>query len=89
MMMRSFTGPIRVLWLAVVFIANWWMNLEAQTTSENSHAALERETFALINEYRKSSDLPILTWDEEIAKIGARSQQGHGAGRRRFRSRGF
>jgi uncharacterized protein YkwD len=29
--------------------------------------ALERETFALVNQYRQASDLPLLAWDNAIA----------------------
>ncbi len=31
--------------------------------------ALERETFDLINKYRKAQDMPILQWDDTIAKV--------------------
>lgn len=39
----------------------------ASTASDNS--VLERETFALINQYRKADDLPVFAWDADIAKV--------------------
>jgi uncharacterized protein YkwD len=40
----------------------------SQTSGPDYRAKIEKETFLLINQYRKSSDLPALAWNETIAK---------------------
>jgi uncharacterized protein YkwD len=41
----------------------------AQTPLDSATLELERETFALINQYRKAHDFPPLAWSAEIAKV--------------------
>jgi uncharacterized protein YkwD len=68
--MTSLFSPIRFVALGIALAC--LPNIKAQTTEEtapaSSRSSLERATFALINEYRKSSDLPVLAWSDEIAK---------------------
>jgi uncharacterized protein YkwD len=63
------------------------MKIEAQAASDNS--SLEKETFALINQYRQSSDLPAFTWSDEIAKTARRHSRDMARGDVDFGHEGF
>ena len=66
--MTLLSDSIRALTLCAVFLGSAWVCGEAQAAPDNPHSSLERETFALINDYRQSNDLPVFTWSDEIAK---------------------
>jgi uncharacterized protein YkwD len=52
-------------------------------------SAVEQETFSLINQYRKKSGLPVLTWDDEIAKAARGHSMDMAAGDVDFGHDGF
>ena len=50
---------------------------------------VERETFSLVNQYRKASDLPPLAWDGEIAKAARAHSRDMATGEVDFGHDGF
>jgi uncharacterized protein YkwD len=61
--------------------------LPAPGTKES--AELERETFALINHYRKENELPVLGWDPDIAKVARGHSRDMATGEVGFGHEGF
>ena len=51
--------------------------------------AVEKEAFALVNQYRKSSQLPLLTWDEKIARVACGHSKDMATGEVDFGHDGF
>ncbi len=60
----------------------------ANTTAE-LHLELERETFALINQYRLESHLPVFVWNAEIARVARAHSQDMATGDVDFGHDGF
>jgi uncharacterized protein YkwD len=62
--------PIQLL-LSIAFLAIVSSNRAgAQPASGSDYCSgLEREVFSLVNQYRKTSDLPLLQWDDGIAHV--------------------
>jgi uncharacterized protein YkwD len=60
----------------------------AETQGEK-HMALERQVFALINEYRQGQDLPALTWNDAIAAAARGHSRDMAEGRVDFGHEGF
>jgi uncharacterized protein YkwD len=50
---------------------------------------LERETFALVNDYRRANGLPSLAWDDEIARIARLHSRDMASGEVDFGHAGF
>jgi uncharacterized protein YkwD len=59
-----------------------------QTRGEK-HMALERQVFALINEYRQDQELPALTWNDAIADTARGHSRDMAEGRVDFGHEGF
>jgi len=54
--------------LSVFFwVLAFFSSAQAQQSADTKE--VERETFSLINQYRKANDLPLLAWDGEIARV--------------------
>jgi uncharacterized protein YkwD len=66
----------RLFPLVAILVLAAFSGAEAQRTSDSTsetsgpdfRGKVEKETFILVNQYRKASDLPPLTWDGAIAK---------------------
>jgi uncharacterized protein YkwD len=58
-------------------------------TKGEKHMALERQVFALINEYRQDQDLPALTWNDAIADAARGHSRDMAEGRVDFGHEGF
>jgi uncharacterized protein YkwD len=76
--MSRFGFFTRLFVVAVVLIASFSLQAKAQQTSFTQAASkqtggdstsLEKETFSLINEYRKAHDLPVLKWSDQIVQV--------------------
>jgi uncharacterized protein YkwD len=71
--------------------------VEAQQTHDSASAAsgadyrngVEQQTFFLVNQYRKSSELPLLVWDGEIAKVARAHSKDMATGEVDFGHDGF
>jgi uncharacterized protein YkwD len=87
----------RFLLLLVFFAFSAFLRVEAQqthaSTSETSgpdfRSELEKETFILVNDYRKSNQLPLLTWDDQIAKVARAHSKDMATGEVDFGHEGF
>jgi uncharacterized protein YkwD len=69
--MSGIQAGARFLFLLAFVFAGFGC-FRARAASETGGAkyrdAVEQETFSLINQYRKTNRLPVLTWDNEIAR---------------------
>jgi uncharacterized protein YkwD len=82
--------------LAFLVLAAFF-RVEAQQTRDSASAAsgadyrsgVEQETFSLVNQYRKSSELPLLVWDGEIAKVARAHSKDMATGEVDFGHDGF
>ena len=72
-------GPgsrVRLLAPTALFVLTFFCRAEAQqphaattdSTGPDFRAQVEKDTFLLVNQYRKENDLPALTWNDAIAK---------------------
>jgi len=61
----------------------------AQTSGPDFRAAVEKEAFLLVNQYRKSSELPLLAWDEKIAQEARSHSKDMATGEADFGHEGF
>ena len=52
-------------------------------------SAVEKEAFSLVNEYRKSNLLPLLIWDDKIAKVARDHSKDMATGEADFGHEGF
>lgn len=66
-------------------------DVKAQTEKSNSdfRSAVEKQTFLLINQYRKESDLPPLVWDDTIAETARAHSRDMATGEVDFGHDGF
>ena len=78
---------IACLFIAVCFEAR------AQPSTQTSDAAfcqqVEKETFRLVNQYRKENDFPPLAWDDEIAETARIHSRDMATGKVDFGHDGF
>jgi len=61
----------------------------SETSGPDFRSEVEKETFILVNQYRKASDLPLLTWSEGIAKIARAHSKDMATGEVDFGHDGF
>ena len=61
----------------------------SQTSGPDFRGEVEKETFLLVNQYRKASDLPLLAWNEEIAKAARAHSKDMASGEVDFGHGGF
>jgi len=61
----------------------------SQTSGPDFRSEVEKETFLLVNQYRKASDLPALAWDIEIAKVARAHSKDMATGETDFGHDGF
>jgi len=61
----------------------------SEVSGPDFRSEVEKETFLLVNQYRKASDLPALTWDEAIAKEARAHSKDMATGRVDFGHDGF
>jgi len=74
-----------------------YSRVEAQQTTDSTSQAsgpdfrgeVEKETFFLVNQYRKNSELPLLVWDSEIAKVARAHSKDMATGEVDFGHEGF
>jgi len=59
----------RVLTVIALLVLAASSRLEAQQTGADFRDAVERQTFQLVNDYRKANFLAPLVWDDAIAKV--------------------
>ena len=57
--------------------------------SADYFSGVEREAFSLVNQYRKSSGLPLLAWDDSIAKVARAHSKDMATGEVGFGHDGF
>ncbi len=60
-----------------------------QTSGPDFQHAVEKQTFLLVNQYRKESDLPPLAWDDTIAKVARAHSKDMATGEVDFGHDGF
>jgi uncharacterized protein YkwD len=58
-------------------------------TRDNPLRTLEKETFLLINQYRKEQQLPVLAWDDTIARVARSHSNDMATGKVDFGHDGF
>ncbi len=79
--------------LAVFFIAAFGclkgQSADAAPSSTKYPSAVEKETFSLINQYRKANQLPVFAWDGEIAKEARAHSKDMATGEVDFGHEGF
>jgi uncharacterized protein YkwD len=90
---------LRFLLLAALFFnLVCWSHAPAQSAPVSSSSAkapaddrgaLEKETFSLVNQYRKNSKLPPLLWDDGIAGVARGHSRDMAAGKVDFGHDGF
>jgi len=76
----------------LIFVSFWSAALQpahGSTSDIDFRSAVERETFALINGYRKSRELPSLAWDDKIAKAARAHSRDMATGEVDFGHDGF
>jgi uncharacterized protein YkwD len=61
----------------------------SQTSGPDFRGEVEKETFFLVNQYRKNSELPLLVWDSEIAKVARAHSKDMATGEVDFGHEGF
>jgi uncharacterized protein YkwD len=61
----------------------------SQTSGPDFRGEVEKETFFLVNQYRKNSELPLLVWDSEIAKVARAHSKDMATGEVDFGHDGF
>ena len=61
----------------------------SETSGPDFRGEVEKETFILVNQYRKTSRLPLLAWDEEIAKVARAHSKDMATGEVDFGHEGF
>ena len=59
----------RILTLIVTLALTPFSYVEAQQSGPDFRDSVEKQTFVLVNEYRKSNFLAPLVWDDAIAKV--------------------
>ena len=82
--------------IALLILANF-LNAKAQqahdsasdSTAVDFRGGVEKQTFFLINQYRKSSSLPPLVWDDSIAKVARAHSKDMATGEVDFGHAGF
>jgi uncharacterized protein YkwD len=62
---------------------------DSATSGPAFRAAVEKEAFSLVNQYRKANDLRPLGWDEEIAKVARGHSKDMATGAADFGHGGF
>ena len=87
----------RFLLLTVFFAFNAFLGVEGQPTRDSVsetgsldfRSGVEKETFILVNDYRKTSQLPLLAWDDQIAKAARAHSKDMATGEVDFGHEGF
>jgi uncharacterized protein YkwD len=79
----------RFLTIIALLALATFARVEAQQSGIEYRSGVEQETFSLINQYRKSSDLPLLTWDDTIAKVARAHSRDMATGEVDFGHEGF
>jgi len=97
--MRGFWPIGRLLLVALVFEAFYFSIADAQPSVPSKvsdkdaaiayRTQLEKETFSLINDYRKANDLPGLKWSGDIAEVARAHSQDMATGEVDFGHEGF
>jgi uncharacterized protein YkwD len=96
--MPRFLLPARLLPAVVFWSLLFWSHAPAQSTPVSSssarpnaddHGALEKETFSLVNQYRKNSNLLPLQWDDDIATVARDHSRDMAVGKVDFGHDGF
>jgi uncharacterized protein YkwD len=88
---------LQFLTLVVFFIVVAFSRVDAQqtrnaigeTSGPDFRSAVEKQTFLLINQYRKAHDLPALGWDIAIAKVARAHSKDMATGEVDFGHDGF
>ena len=84
--------PLIVLLVLVAFSgaeAQRTPDSTSETSGPDFRGAVEKETFILVNQYRKASELPPLTWDDAIAKAARAHSKDMATGEVDFGHEGF
>jgi uncharacterized protein YkwD len=87
----------RFLPILVILALAAFSRVEAQQTPDSTskmsgavyRSGLEQKTFSLINQYRKSHELPLLAWDDSIAKVARAHSKDMATGEVDFGHEGF
>jgi len=97
--MRRSGFVVRLFCGALIFgsflISTVWSQQAASTKLSDKDAAidyrtqLEKETFSLINDYRKAHDLPVLKWNGDIADVARGHSKDMATGEVGFGHEGF
>lgn len=87
----------RLILLISLVVLTAFFRVEAQQThgpistasGADYRSGVEQKTFFLVNQYRKSSDLPLLVWDDSIAKAARAHSKDMATGEIDFGHDGF
>ena len=95
--MPVFRISVRLLAISAFLVLPIFTPVEAQQAHDSAsdsnavdfRSGIEKQTFFLINQYRKSSSLPPLVWDESIAKVARSHSKDMATGEVDFGHAGF